>query len=134
MKKILLVAFAFLSFSFIMDAEAQGSVTETVEPKVAQLMNRFVRLNRVTTAVSGWRIQILATTDRQRMEQSLREFQALYPSVSADWVHAKPYFKIRAGAFTNKRDALQTLYILKRDYPAAYPVQDNAIRPEELLK
>ena len=84
--------------------------------------------------MSGWRIQILATTDRQNMESALRQFRNLYPSIPVDWLHTKPYYKVRAGAFTTKRDALRTLYILKADYPGAYPVQDNQIKPEELLR
>lgn len=76
----------------------------------------------------------MATTDRQRMENALGQFQALYPWVASSWVHTKPYYKIRAGAFASKRDALRTLYLLKRDYPAAYPIQDIEIKPEELLR
>lgn len=134
MKRFSLLIVTFLSLFICLQANAQGSVNETVEPNVTKLMDRFIEQNQATTTVSGWRIQILATTDRQRMEQALRQFENLYPSVPADWLHAKPYYKIRAGAFANKRDALRTLYILKRDYPAAYPVQDNKIRPEELLR
>ncbi|MCB0521223.1 MAG: SPOR domain-containing protein [Lewinellaceae bacterium] len=132
MKKSFLVLFAAIAFAFA--SSAQGTVTEKMEPGVANLMKRFVEINKTTTAVKGWRVQILATTDRQRMEDALRQFEELYPSIPADWVHAKPYYKVRAGAFTSKQDAMPTLYILKRDYPAAYPVQDNEIKPEELLK
>ena len=110
------------------------SITEKVDPKVAQLMQRFVDQNKSQTTLNGWRIQLLATNDRQNMENALRRFENLYPSIPVDWLHAKPYYKIRAGAFANKREALRTLYILKTDYPGAYPVQDNQIRPEELLR
>ena len=131
MKKILLSLLLLSTFSGL---QAQGTVSETVEPQVERLMQRFVNQNRSKPTVKGWRIQILATTDRQRMEEALHKFERLYPSVHADWLHAKPYYKVRAGAFATKRDALRTLYILKQDYPAAYPVQDNKIRPGELLK
>ena len=130
MRKILLCWAIVCSFSIV---HAQG-VTELVEPKVGQLMQHFVEQNKSKTTVAGWRIQILATTDRQNMEAALRRFQNLYPSIPVDWLHAKPYYKIRAGAFATKREALRILYILKSDYPGAYPVQDNKIRPEELLR
>jgi hypothetical protein len=113
---------------------AQGQIRENVDPMVSQLMQRYIDQNKSTPTLKGWRVQILATTDRQRMENAMAQFQALYPWVPSNWVHAKPYYKIRAGAFLTKRDALRTLYLLKRDYPAAYPIQDNDIRPEELLK
>ncbi len=113
---------------------SQLTIQEKTDPKVAQLMKAFVDKNKSTTTVAGWRIQIMATSDKQRMESELLRFQNLYPFVKADWVHAKPYFKVRAGAFTSKRDAMRTLHLLQNDYPTAYPIQDNDIRPEELLK
>ena len=123
-----------LSFLFFFVSLQAQSITESVDSKVVQLMERFVDQNKSQPTVSGWRIQILATNDRQNMESALRRFEYLYPSIPADWVHTKPYYKVRAGAFATKRDALRTLYILKEDYPGAYPVQDNQIRPEELLR
>ena len=131
MKKYLLASFFFFAFWGLM--QAQGVINEKAEPKVPDLMKRFTENNKSATTIKGWRIQILATTDRDKMETALRQFESLYPNIPVDWVHAKPYYKIRAGAFTAKRDALQTLYILKPDYPTAYPVQDNEIKPLELL-
>ena len=133
MKKIILSLLAFLCISTFATLRAQG-VSETVDGKVKLLMERFEDNNKSKSTVTGWRIQIMATTDRQRMEAALRRFENLYPSIPADWLHAKPYYKVRAGAFATKRDALRTLYILKQDYPGAYPVQDSQIRPEELLR
>jgi hypothetical protein len=132
MKKLILASVLLLVSFF--SAQAQGAVNEKAEPGIASLMTRYVELNKATPNLKGWRIQILATTDRQRMEDALRQFGSLYPSVPADWVHNKPYYKVRAGAFTSKREALRTLYILKKDYPTAYPVQDDQIKPEELLR
>ena len=125
---LLLIAACFAT------SQAQGNITEKVDPAVAALMKRYVDANKSTKTISGWRIQILATTDRQRVEDALNKFQSLYPNIPADWVQSKPYYKLRAGAYTSKRDALASLYALKADYPTAYPVQDNEIKPEELSK
>lgn len=114
-------------------ARAQGVVTETLEPAVEKLMKTFSEINRQDATVKGWRIQILATTDRQRVQNALLQFRQFYPNLNADWIHAKPYYKLRAGAFTSKREALAALNIIKVDYPAAYIVQDNKIKAEELL-
>lgn len=123
-----------LAFGTLSSLLAQGNVSEKVDPKVADLMKRFVDNNKSVTTIQGWRIQILATTDRQRMEEAVKNFQALYPSIPVDWVHVKPNYKVRAGAFTTKREAFATQYILKNDYPTAYLVQDSAIKPQELIK
>ena len=97
------------------------------------MMDRFTEINRAKTFVDGWRVQILATPDRQRLDQARQSFQVRYPNVSSDWVHSKPYYKLRAGAFASKLEALRLLYIMKEDYPGAYLVKDNQVRPEELV-
>ena len=114
--------------------QAQGNITEKVDPAIASLMKRYVDSNKSTKTISGWRIQILATTDRQRIEAALSKFSSQYPNIPADWVQSKPYYKLRAGAYTSKQDAIAAQYLLKNDYPTAYPVQDNEIKPEELIK
>jgi SPOR domain len=113
---------------------AQGNISEKVDPAVTALMKRYVDGNKSTKTISGWRIQLMATSDRQKVEDALRKFESLYPNIKADWVQSKPYYKLRAGAFTSKREAIATQYLLKSDYPTAYPVQDSEIKPEELIK
>ena len=114
-------------------ALGQGRISIDAENGIEALMNHYAKVNKNTATVEGWRIQLIATTDRQEMEMSLNRFRSLYPSISVDWVHAKPYYKIRAGAFNSKMDALRILYILKQEFPSAYPAMDNSIRPYELL-
>jgi hypothetical protein len=130
MKKYIL-AFMLLAICY---TTSLAQVTEKVEPSVASLMKRYVDINKSTKTISGWRIQILATTDRQRIEEALNKFSSLYPNIPADWVQSKPYFKLRAGAYTSKQDAIAAQYLLRNDYPTAYPVQDNEIKPEELIR
>jgi len=101
---------------------------------ISELFNRFVEINQAPLrTVKGWRIQLLATTDRQQMDQSLQRFRSLYPNIPATWAHDKPYYKIHAGAFESKLEALRMLYLVKRDYPGAYPIVDKNIKPAELL-
>lgn len=102
------------------------------EPGVAQLMNSFIAINKSKINVDGWRIQLLATTDRNRMENAKQNFQYQYPNIAVSWVHEKPYYKLRAGAFSSKLEATRMLYVLKREYPGAYPARDRNIRPGEL--
>jgi hypothetical protein len=132
MRKLILAILAVAIFDISL--QAQGNITEKVDPAIASLMKRYVDINKSTKTIAGWRIQILATTDRQKVEDALGKFQSLYPNINADWIQSKPYYKLRAGAYTSKRDAIAAQYLLKMDYPTAYPVQDNEIKPEELIK
>ena len=112
---------------------AQGKVTVNAPYAVNQLVEKYVEIQKATPTVTGWRIQLLATTDRQAMESTLYRFQSLYPYIKVDWEHEQPYYKIKAGAFQTKLDAYRILYLVKRDYPGAYPVIDTTIRPAEFL-
>ena len=131
MKQLLL--FLIILTGSLTGGFAQGKVAVNVPFQVKQMVDNYVEIQKATPSVTGWRIQLLATTDRQEMESTLYQFRILYPYIKADWEHEKPYYKIRAGAFQTKLDAYRILYLIKRDYPRAYPAMDPSIRPEEFL-
>lgn len=129
MKNVLIIS---LLLFFTIYAEAQN-IRVTEDPPIDEMMEKFVAINRSRTFVDGWRIQILATTDRQRLESARQRFQYRYPNIAIDWVHSNPHYKLRAGAFSTKLEALRLKYILERDYSGIYLVKDDKIRPSELL-
>ncbi len=127
-----LFLFLLLAICSTSSLEAQNVVVEE-DPPIGEMLDRFKEINEAKTFVEGWRIQILATPDRQRLESVKQSFQYRYPSIPVDWVHSKPYYKLRAGAFASKLDALRLKYILERDYKGIYLVRDDNIRPRELV-
>jgi hypothetical protein len=100
---------------------------------ITQMVERYVENNKSKTNIEGWRLQILATTDRQKLEQVMETFRYLYPSIATNWVHNRPYYKLRAGAFLTKLEALRLKYVLQTEYPGSYPVKDQDIKPAELM-
>lgn len=112
---------------------AQGIIKVNEEAEITGLMDRFLAINESTFTVDGWRIQLMATSDRDKVEDAKRRFQTLYPNIYVDWTHSKPYYKLRAGSFGSKLEATRMLYVLKKDYPTAYPAKDDTIRPIDLL-
>ena len=122
----------FLVFSSLA-ADAQKNVFYEEDAPIVAMMDRFAEANKSRTYMDGWRVQVLATPDRQRLESVKQSFQYRYPSIPVDWVHSAPYYKLRAGAFASKLEALRLKYILEQDYPGIYLVKDDAIRPQELI-
>ncbi len=110
---------------------AQVKIKE--DPLITRMVETYINNNKAKAAVEGWRVQILATTDRQRLESVKQSFQYRYPNIPIDWVHSSPYYQLRAGAFTNKLEALRLKYILEREYNGIYLVKDDKIKPEELV-
>ena len=127
-----LFLFFLLTITFPFIGQSQSIVVHE-ETIVTQIMDKYEEINTERTFVDGWRIQLLATADRQKMETERRNFQYRYPSVTVNWVHSSPYYKLRAGAFTSKLEALRLKYILSQDYSGIYLVKDEKIKKEELL-
>ena len=127
-----LFLFILICMNSVLNLDAQN-VTINEDFPLAKMMDSFVAKNKSTFQIDGWRIQLMATTDRQKLEQAKTEFLANYPDISVDWTHSKPYYRLRAGAFTSKLDSMRLLHRLKEDYPSAYPAKDNNISPEELV-
>lgn len=103
------------------------------EPGIAQMMQRFVAINKSLSTIDGWRVQILATPDRQKLESTRQVFQYKYPNITVDWVHTNPWYKLYVGAFDSRLSAVRLQSLLQRDYPNAYLVRDNTIKPADLL-
>lgn len=111
----------------------RSSVVITPDADVTQLLNHFADVNEVQDKVEGWRVQILATTDRQQLERTERSFKSTYPSVPVDWVHNSPYYKLRAGAFYTRQEADRLRHTLTREFEGVYLVKDE-VKESELLK
>lgn len=112
--------------------EAQINVVE--HGPFTAMLNRYARQNRdPNRKLEGYRIQLLATTDRLKLEETQRKFESTYPEYPVDWSHEPPYYKLRTGAFTERSRATAFLYKIKRSYPSAYPAVVKDITPSELL-
>ncbi len=130
--KNIVYTFFFLVFSVPFLTAQNIAVVE--DYPVSSVMNKFTEYNRTTVGVEGWRIQLVATTDRRKMEKDRQEFMRKFPQISVDWTHEKPYYRLRAGAFRTKLEALRAIQKLKRYYPSAFPAKDSQILPKEFVK
>ena len=129
MKKLLWMCLPLLLTTSV---SAQGEITVETPAAVTRMLEHYTATNKGRTQVDGWRIQLIATPDRRKMENALARFRGLYPGIWADWIHAKPYYKVRVGAYATKLDAMRTLYAIRNDYPDAYPTR-AVLRPQELV-
>lgn len=125
-----LITILLLTFFISFQTNAQVSVSE--DGAVRQLFDRYVSMNKSSQLVTGYRIQLIATTDRIKMEDEMARFVETYPDISVDWIHSKPYYKLRVGAYATKLEAFPALYRIKKDFPGAYLAKDNSINVKEL--
>ena len=104
------------------------------DPAIEQLFKTWINLNRSNPHIQGWRIQIFSSTDRQQVDSGKAQFLNTYPNITADWVHEKPYYKLRVGAFRTRQEAMSFLAEIKDSYPGAYPAKDPNIHPRDFLE
>lgn len=127
------IALMFFSISLLPALRAQ-EIQVSIQPEVERLMERNLFINRNTPELEGYRVQILATTDRRKMENERTSFRNYYgQDIPLDWIHEKPWYKLRAGAFLSRLDAQYMLYQLKEKYPGAYLTNAKNINPTEVL-
>lgn len=130
---LLLSLFSLICCCFGGQLAAQSAISIKTEAGIDDLMELFMTESENENKVDGWRVQILATTDRNRLETVQSEFKVNYPSVPVDWVHTKPYYKLRAGAFQTKQEAERLKYTLGRQFEGVYLVKDK-VGENELLR
>ncbi|CAH1002492.1 hypothetical protein LEM8419_03371 [Neolewinella maritima] len=128
----LLVLTLLLTASALATAQQQRMIMVTPDADVERVLNLFAEINETNEEVEGWRVQILATTDRQQLERTETEFKATYPSVPVDWVHNSPYYKLRAGAFFTRAEADGLRQRLSREFEGVYLVKDEVTEAELL--
>lgn len=100
--------------------------------EVQRVMDQYAAHNRLKEFIPGYRIQLLSTTDRRKMEKIKMDFQNNFPYMTTDFQHTPPYYKLRTGAFANKVDAMRILHMIKEKIPGAYMTKAD-IRPMELI-
>lgn len=114
-------------------AKTQDVVVNEATP-IGAIMQAWISDNRANLRVVGWRAQVLSSTDRQQIESARTRFRLENPNIPAEWIHEKPYYKLRVGAFRTKVEALAFISTIRDLYPDAFPAQDQAIHPRDFLK
>lgn len=130
MKKRKLVFLICMLGGLISIAKAQTIVEE---PLVSSMMRSYVDYNKNHTEMRGWRIQLVATTDKRQMESAKKKFDNTYPEYELIFDHDPPFFHLKTGAFLTKQNALPFLEKMKDSYPGAFLVADE-LEVHELLR
>jgi hypothetical protein len=124
--------YVVLVFSLIISTQmfAQGKVNVNTSAAINQMMNQFISTNKEESTIKGWRIQIITTNDRRKMETAKSKFSQLYPDVDVKWNHVAPYYRVKVGAYENKMQLMGFLLELKSEFPGVIPVMDDITKSE----
>lgn len=123
----------FISLAFFCFSQAHIEAQVIEEAQITSLMDRWTSYNATHQELRGYRIQILASTDRRQAETVRKEFEDIYDEYPIQFVHNYPYYHLKVGAFMTMQQARAFLYKMQQDFPQAITVTDN-LTMEELLE
>ena len=131
----LTLGFGLLLWLVLAKAGVAGAQITVVEHgPFSAMLDVYAANNRdPNRRIEGYRVQLLATTDRLKLEDTQRKFESTFPEYPTDWSHEPPYYKLRTGAFTDRSRATSFLTTIRRTYPGAYVAVVRDIQPTELL-
>lgn len=116
----------FLSLILLFASQpAFSQVNINEDAAVSQMIERHIQINRATQDLEGWKVQLIATSDRTKVMEMKGEFLSRYPQIKVDWDYSAPYYKLKAGAFLTKLEAANLKYRIRYDYPDAYITKDQ---------
>lgn len=110
MRKIYFIILMILA-GYTVSAQADsGALVVHKDPRLDLLIKKQAEINEYTTRearsnVQGFRIQVINTTDRGAAIQAKTKVYRLYPELKAYLLYQAPYFRLRVGNFTNRKDA-----------------------------
>jgi len=111
---------------------AQG-IQVTEHGNIRTVMDQYINQNKTDPTVEGWRIQIISTDDRRKMESFKEKFEQAYPGMFLEWEHRNPWYLVKVGAFKTKLELQAFIQELKDDFPQAIPIKDQ-VRKAELIR
>lgn len=128
--KLLKYMSTLLFMAISLSTNAQVIVVE--DDQVSQMLRSYQSNERAETSIKGYRIQIITTPDRRKMESTRAKFKGMYPKVRMEWEHVSPYYQVRVGAYETKMDLMEFMLELKREFRDAIPVVSD-IEKNELI-
>ena len=127
--------FLFLSMFFLLTTGAKAQdIYVNEEPSVTNLVKKFIEWNEEKNYVNGWRIQIINTDDRRKMERAMNKFRSKFPYISnVVWEQVSPYYRVKVGGFNSKLKAQAFLDEVKEYFPSAITVWEK-IRESKFIE
>ncbi|MEE9439243.1 MAG: hypothetical protein V3V14_09610 [Saprospiraceae bacterium] len=125
--KNIIVVFLLLGYCGLF---GQGNVSITNSSNIDQMLSKFISKHKANETIKAWRIQIITTDDRRKMEHAKSKFANLYPGIDIKWNHVAPYYRVRVGAYENKMQLMGFLIELKNEFRGVIPVMDNINKSE----
>ncbi len=123
LQTIIIFIIPFLGYS-----QNQNSLNDKKETtfisqtKINDLVDKYKLILKNKNGVDGWRLQIKFTSKREDILPYQLKFTNLYPEIPVQIIFDSPYYKLTAGNFRTKNEALKIKHKIHKNFPGAHPV------------
>jgi hypothetical protein len=108
----------------------KDSLTMSAEPRVTQLQNKYIELNKLKQSSAGYRIQIHFGNEREKAKDIKTKFLQAFPDIPAYDSYQSPNFRVRVGDYRSKLEAAKYLKQISVQFPSSFIVTDNIKYPK----
>jgi len=124
---------SFIASLLLLNSAASGQVIIDEPEEIISLQEKILSENREKDTDAGWRIQILATTERRNMDKETVLFEKRFPDLERTEKYKKPYYRILTGAQKERMGLYPLLQRVQKYYPSAFIIKDPEIPKEEFF-
>ena len=135
MKKLLIILLLIPLLGLTQTDTTFDSETQIISVNkegINDLVKKYKAILNNKDEVNGWRLQIKFTSKREDIIPYKVRFINLYPNIPAQITFESPYYKLLAGNFRTKNEALKIKNLINKRFPGAHPV--SIIIDADLLK
>jgi hypothetical protein len=106
-------------------AQLLGRVEVVADARLEKMEESFIKSNKRDQESDGFRIQVAQSSERASILKMQVDLIKKYPNIPWYVEFQQPYFRLRAGNFRNRFEALGPWNVLKKDFPQSYLVSDQ---------
>lgn len=124
----MLVFSLFISSYSIGQNDESGHVNVVQDSRIDSLLAKYIEVNEINSGIEGWRIEIFFEAGNNSKTQAMEArsvFIEKYSDMPSYLMFQQPYYKVRAGDFRTKVEAVKFLKEIESDYPNAFVVNDE---------
>jgi len=115
--------------------DQEGILRVTEESSIRQLLDHRKALNyQRDRKIKAWSVQIYLGRDKYEATKMVTNAKLRLRNVTAkvDWFYEAPYYRIYAGGFSTKLEAMSLLSQILPQYPSAIIFKNAEVRPNDL--
>ncbi len=128
MRSLVFIFSFFLFISVPINGKSQnGNAIIKADPRVDTLIRLHIKHNEKYPLMSGYRIQIFKESGNQALDEAheiMDEFSEEFPDIPTYLSFQEPYYRVRAGNFRTRLEALDNLENIKKKFRNVWIISD----------